>query len=724
MFSSKKETSNTDDQESPSFLGQLEKLYAALDEQDDVAVLELAPRLLKECKDENDHLIPVLTGCHATALLAAEKNQEAANVLNDGKCAIDTDSQVQAWLDQLSIYAKYKSSQEPTNLQQVVKICQNHEGSLPHQHLLAQALHHLHQPLDAVKVYEKLLADKGEDDVDDLWVNGAAVLAAHYADPVYGMVMEDSKLLSELQSHLKESDNYDLLHNAALLGDTKGSSTKHLLNQALLVARRREASGKDIQTIEASRQGVRNGLLPGSEEQNISDDASSPLSLLCKSHQAVATALSSSTLTVNTSLYPATPHHKWSPVQVLTWWYTRGVLYLRNGDFTAAMNLCNSVIGPLSGTGEKAKKKVNRNASSKGGALTFDLPWTSEDEPAQLQRLIWYTRFAVLKAHVDRAEKRDEAALKDDSVDSANTTDDLRDASKRVKALHKSSRLRNELLGYLTLHQRVLKSQQIGTADAEWMKDALPASWLSKPAVRATLGRLAVEANPSQNEGLFPKGEILGVDAKREVALWTASCLGDHETAARKWKDIADETDEPADRLQWIRALSHVDPKESVKEWNSIRGTFSDVLNHNRDDMGTQLETRPLPKHLLSRANRQTAFVIPLDLGTGEKKKKSSEAVLRRRARQREAHLDKLKEKGTKTTDNPDPERWIPKYERHANVRRRNRSQQQRRSAQGTSVDDRLDVLARKSAAPSNQSTAHMNVVGGGYKGRKAKGKR
>jgi hypothetical protein len=94
---------------------------------------------------------------------------------------------------------------------------------------------------------------------------------------------------------------------------------------------------------------------------------------------------------------------------------------------------------------------------------------------------------------------------------------------------------------------------------------------------------------------------------------------------------------------------------------------------------------------------------------------------LRRRARQREQYL---KEKELPHPQ-PDPERWIPKYERAA--RRRGRRQHHSnigsRAAQGGSVSAQealqLDVVARQTARAmgeidTSRSTAHMTVSGSG----------
>jgi len=130
-------------------------------------------------------------------------------------------------------------------------------------------------------------------------------------------------------------------------------------------------------------------------------------------------------------------------------------------------------------------------------------------------------------------------------------------------------------------------------------------------------------------------------------------------------------------------------------------------------------------------------------------KKKNREAILRKRAKQREAYLAKLQSEGhydpNKTPlSKPDPERWIPKNQRSYNRRGRGRGgKHNNRSnmggAQGGGAGAgmekdaaRLDVAARVAAAKagggdgggsSKPSTANIKVSSSGAT-RKGKGGR
>jgi signal recognition particle subunit SRP72 len=154
--------------------------------------------------------------------------------------------------------------------------------------------------------------------------------------------------------------------------------------------------------------------------------------------------------------------------------------------------------------------------------------------------------------------------------------------------------------------------------------------------------------------------------------------------------------------------------------------------------MGAKLEAEEL--RLKSTMFRRTSdSVLAATVDATKKGKKSHAAILRRRARQREAYLAELETKGIYKSGSaavPDHERWLPKYERsnHARQRRKNRSKSgaapHKGAAQGgVSEKDaaKLDVVARQAARAAGEpdqagrSTAHMTVSGGGRKAKSSK---
>jgi signal recognition particle subunit SRP72 len=128
---------------------------------------------------------------------------------------------------------------------------------------------------------------------------------------------------------------------------------------------------------------------------------------------------------------------------------------------------------------------------------------------------------------------------------------------------------------------------------------------------------------------------------------------------------------------------------------------------------------------------------------SGQSNKKNREAILRKRAKQREAYLKELESKGlydpNKTPQTkPDPERWIPKSQRSYNRRGRRGRYNSNIGAQGGGAGagmerdaQKLDVAARVAAAKSGAangtgklSTANMQAVSGSGQARKGKKRR
>jgi signal recognition particle subunit SRP72 len=208
--------------------------------------------------------------------------------------------------------------------------------------------------------------------------------------------------------------------------------------------------------------------------------------------------------------------------------------------------------------------------------------------------------------------------------------------------------------------------------------------------------------------------------------LWLAK--GEYAQAVALYEK-ADLTD-PIAQAQYARALTYTDPAKAVEYWASVRP--ADVLD--QASMvgldGMELEKRPLP---LLRTSRKVVTGLEAAGTTNAanvavtKPKKSHEAVLRRRARQREAYLAELEKRGLKHTTHPDPERWLPKYERSYNRRRRGKGGGVHKGAQGGISDKdaaRLDVAARQAARAagepaSSSSTAHIAAVSSGGPSRK-----
>eukprot|EP01083_Nonionella_stella_P206213 750229_1 len=165
---------------------------------------------------------------------------------------------------------------------------------------------------------------------------------------------------------------------------------------------------------------------------------------------------------------------------------------------------------------------------------------------------------------------------------------------------------------------------------------------------------------------------------------------------------------------------------------------YAEEVSFEHDDLdGEELEAMDIPR--LSKGSSGSNKMRKM-LGSNrnsdgkQKKKKNPDAILRRRAKKREAHLKKLQKEGKYNPDRPlkpDPERWVPKNQRSYNKRgRKGRTKftgaQGIGSGAGYDKDAaKLDAAARAAAkaqgkdiANQGRSTAHLAVSSTGNIGK------
>jgi signal recognition particle subunit SRP72 len=160
--------------------------------------------------------------------------------------------------------------------------------------------------------------------------------------------------------------------------------------------------------------------------------------------------------------------------------------------------------------------------------------------------------------------------------------------------------------------------------------------------------------------------------------------------------------------------------EDAMDEWKSFK-----ELNNIMDDYSS-VDAEALEANVIPRLHKSSITHASFKTHDSKKKKekKRCEAVLKKRAKQREAYLEKHTDLKNKT---PDPERWIPKRDRVA--KRRYNSNKHMNAAQGiTSQKDmnKLDAYARTtnphSQSSQNQpSTRHMSVSATGKNRRAAR---
>lgn len=404
-------------------------------------------------------------------------------------------------------------------------------------------------------------------------------------------------------------------------------------------------------------------------------------------------------------------------LQQRIYWYNQAVLQLEASQCDTCRRTCQTYFGLSSAKNGRKNKTVDGRAVAEYA--------TPED------RIFWEGRITVLLAHCEAREKTDSQTEGSSSL--------LLDAVvDQCRALNPSS-ARDHILTYVLLHRANLQSISSSSSTAESNKfkeenlkqlEDLPEQLASKPAVVAT------KASIYQSLGQEEKAkELLLTTAKSTMALADfAMSQGNYKEATLRYeKEVANTRDDLTAVARWVRALSFTDPKKAIEIWQDRAANVCETDVDNEEN-GAELEARELPR-----------LTVSSQKGTGEaglsavKPKKSREAILRRRARQRDAYLTEQEKKGIyKPGSLPDPERWVPKYER-ANARRRRKNRggggagghSSLAHQGGVSEKDaaKLDVVARQAARaaigdvvdPSNRSTAHMTVSGGASNTRKGK---
>lgn len=395
-------------------------------------------------------------------------------------------------------------------------------------------------------------------------------------------------------------------------------------------------------------------------------------------------------------LLPLSGTDKLTPLQGRLSMYNRAILQYKAQQYEECMETCRLV-----------QSSLHRSGDGKGNNKAMSAP------NSKLEAQWWESRVTVLLVRAQLAK----GGNKYNKTSAEQTLQSL------LQALQKQpeSALRDHAVAYVMCHlPSILQTDQSVTARVALLK-SLPKSWQTKRAVVATLAALY------QQQGQSDEAMKLVQETGHEDALADLLLSQGHYQQAVTLYEAADLTD-PIAQARYARALTFCDATKALKYWNEVRP--AEVLD-NADSLvavdGAELETRPVPRL------RTTTRTV--DLGatsaaasdanaTSSKNKKSHEAVLRRRARKREEYVAQLERRGLRRTQ-PDPERWLPKYERSYNRRRRQKGPH--KGAQGGVSDKdaaQLDVAARQAARAagepaSSTSTAHIAAVSSGGPSRK-----
>jgi tetratricopeptide (TPR) repeat protein len=413
-----------------------------------------------------------------------------------------------------------------------------------------------------------------------------------------------------------------------------------------------------------------------------------------------------------------------TPLQRRIWFYNRAVLQLYAAKYEDCRATCLAYFPPttaIANTKNGKKKKTEEDNLLAFGNLQ--------------DRLFWQCRASVLLAHCA-------------SKSGITTTDSwaaILDSSLEAIRSAPPSPVRDHCLTYTLLHQaQLLQSTEASSTTSSdcdskiKLLESLPESVAHKPAVLATKAALY---QLSGQHALATQLLSQNVTENDLALADFAMSQGNHDEAAALYEKLVQRNaNDVAAKARWVRALSFSNPEKAMQVWSAMAPDL--VVEEEPDGDGSEsvngaaLEAREL------RLTSATIFRKPGDTTTNQllsqtATKKSHEAVLRRRARQRQVYLAQLEQKGQTLSTTPDPERWIPKYERSNARRRRTRHPPRAGGAsggagthhQGGGVSEKeaakLDIVARQAAradttaqsladpnssSSSSRSTAHLTA--------------
>lgn len=462
------------------------------------------------------------------------------------------------------------------------------------------------------------------------------------------------------------------------------------------------------------------------------------------------------------------PTEKLTPLQCRIWYYNRSVFQFRSGMYDECKSTCQwleSAMQPLSSHQRQklppSKKKMNGSSEINTTTKTTTSSSWNQSILAIYDKddfVWWESRLTVLASYCQlmlnpkstNEEKKGENGMKRE----VHSLNELESIISKLKDLPPTTTIIHSLV-YALLHRFQIKTKLHGSTTDDKVQLAIsmlendfPACLRTKPAVVATLAYL-YQISGQQEES---KRVLLSASDKRAMAHFTMA-QGRYEDAVALYeKDLSSSDSMDSISVAYlVKGLSYTDPARAQELWSQLQKNLDNFFHFDNGEdyeaIGIELEAKELPRiksTKLSKSNYDVIFGENVDK-TNEKKKKSREAVLRRRAKKREMYVAELQRKGVYNPDHPskpDPERWLPKYERSYNRRRRNNNSNNNgvsrggihKGAQGGISDKdaaKLDVVARQQQArdavgptvgSTVKSTAHMTVVGSGPSIRRNKG--
>lgn len=426
-----------------------------------------------------------------------------------------------------------------------------------------------------------------------------------------------------------------------------------------------------------------------------------------------------------------------TPQQVRTALFNRALLLAKMGNTTGCTEALEVLRASLLVSYHGDNSTANKNIFGKKGKGKKKItPATEDDVPtarpcSDAEIAAWKAQADWLESELVRiSESTDKNSA--DIIDSAIANlDKAINTSGSTEGLGALSYTKSQLL----LHKAVLANADSAAPGIIDAIESLPLPVLSCPGTKVTLASLYGSSNDDA------KAEQLLSDLGDDIASAEFRLeRGQYQQAVELLESILDEqgNDAPMEvRAMLVKALSYTDPAQAEEVAQSLLDSIPVELD------GEELESMEIPR-FAKRTGDSSSKVRKTIASTGggkgrmrvgERKKKNRDAVLRKRAKQREAYLSKLEADGRydpKQSPQPDPERWIPKSQRSYN-RRGRRGRNKGVGAQGGGAGAgmekdaaKLDIAARaagNNTFSSGPSTANVKVNSSGGV-RKGKGGR
>jgi tetratricopeptide (TPR) repeat protein len=617
----------------------------------------------------------------------------------------------------LVLYAQYRK-QDYAN---VVRLAKNDTNEVLLEHLTVQSQFHLHRSNEVLETYQAMVDSETENEIKmEMLTNAMSAIVSMVGTPTVSLKNNSNETISSLTEQasalLEENDTQDGYADLATnLGILQFLTDPSFLEENWLeVAEDLTEDNNDL-ALHTALQWSQHFWYKDMEDIQYSKTAASAANLSVP--QSIAN-FNRALLEENLQKIPLKPHPKWNSLQIKMYWYNRAILQLKAKQLVECQESCQSLRktlgsrgGAVGGIGKKQKKKGENNNGTEAKQST------TSNNPADLW---WESRVDVLMAHALSAQSKQ--------------IDAISMLTERLESLENctSSFAIDHAITHVALHRYMIEKGTAKKADYQKgllkvLKD-LPKSIRALPGAYYTLGDLEamVEDSAHSTNG---KSNKAPKSTREEADVLFEQ--GSYEEACKLYKDALpsqpSSDDAVADsQLKYVQALAMTGQSEASRLlWEALESSMEQSSTSMSLPDGSALEEKALPRSSTgggrSSLNRN---LIANEADDDKDDKPSRDKILRYRARKREAFLKQLEAKGQYNPDRPvqpNPERWLPKYER-SRARNRGRAGTNRSAQGGFSEKDaqQLDAAAKKAGkvpSSSGPSTANMKVSSGNRRG-------